>query len=158
MDMPSSDWATDEKLFASLPGGQTIIDWFGFCPSFHDGTLERLELSAGDATLTVRTFRMGVKTDAEGFHVLDRLASVTLRLRGVSGVMLEGDAGSIISQLSIRRLGTPVARSDWETCVGPVPGDIEVAFDTAVGLYGSIYAKELAFELRPIPEPLSDGA
>jgi hypothetical protein len=152
MEMPSSDWATDEVLFASLPGGQDVIDWFGFCPSFHDGTLERLELAAGNAILTVRTYRMGTKTDAEGFYVTDRKACVTLSMRGVTGVKLEGDAGSIIGELVIRRLETEPARSDWETCVGPGRGDIEIAFDTAVGLYGTIYAKELTFELLPVRE------
>ena len=158
MEMPSSDFSTDEELFASLPGGQAIIDWFGFCPSFHDGRLERLELLGGDAILTVRTFRMGEKKDADGFYVLDRLASVTLRFHSVTGVKLEGDAGSIISQLSIRRVTTAAARSDWDTCIGPAPGDIEVAFDTAVGLYGSIYAKQLAFELCPLAEPIPEKA
>ena len=152
MEMPSSDWATDESLFASLPGGQAVIDWFGFCPDFHDGTLERLELSAGNAVLTVRTYRMTSKIDAEGFYVPDRRASVTLRMRSVTGVKLEGDAGSIISELVIRRLETDGTASDWETCAGPLSGDIEIAFDTAVGLYGSIYAKELAFELLPLSE------
>lgn len=152
MEMPSSDWATDEVLFASLPGGQEVIDWFGFCPSFHDGTLERLELVGGNANLTVRTYRMGSKTDAEGFYVADRKAAVTLVMRGVTGLKLEGDAGSIISELIIRRLDTEQPRSDWETCGGPTVGEIEVAFDTAVGLYGTIYTKELSFELRPLPQ------
>lgn len=149
MEAPSSHWATDEVLFASLPGGQEVIDWFGFCPSFHDGTLERLELSAGSAILTVRSHRMGGTTDGSGLYVLDRKASVSLTMRGVTGVKLQGDAGSIITDLVIRRLDTEPARSDWATCAGPTRGDIEIAFDTAVGLYGTIYAKELTFELLP---------
>jgi hypothetical protein len=44
MGMPSSDWSTGENLFVSLPGGQSVVDWFGFCPDFHDGALEPLEL------------------------------------------------------------------------------------------------------------------
>ena len=152
MEMPSSDWTTDQALFASLPGGQAVIDWFGFCPDFHDGTLERLELSAGNAALVVRTYRMTSKVDAEGFHVPDRHASVTLRMRGVTGVKLEGDANSILGELLILRLPSTPERSAWETCHGPVSGDIEIAFDTAVGLYGTIYAKDLAFEIMPLGE------
>lgn len=41
----------------------------------------------------------------------------------------------------------PIA--DWQSCARPVTGNIEVTFGTAVGLYGSIFAKELAFELQP---------
>jgi hypothetical protein len=48
------DWITDAALFASLPGGQAVIDWFGFCPDFHDASLERLEFAGGNALLSVR--------------------------------------------------------------------------------------------------------
>ena len=153
MDMPSTDWATDESLVASLPGAGALIDWFGFRPHFHDATLEGLELSDGNATLSIRTFRMTSEIDAEGFYVLDRHALVRLRLLGVTGLKLEGDAGSIISELMIRRLPATPDRSNWRFCTGPTEGDIEVAFETAVGLYGVIYAKELAFELSPSPAP-----
>ena len=157
MSMPSPPLATDENLFASLPGGQAVIDWFGFCPVFHDGTLERLELSDGNAVLSVRTYRMTSKIEANGFYVADRHASVTLRMRGVTGMRLDGDAGSIISELLIRRLQTDPPRADWQSCAGPVTGNIEITFGTAVGLYGSIFAKELAFELQPGGGPLSVG-
>ena len=149
MSVQPSPLATDENLFASLPGGQAIIDWFGFCPVFHDGTLERLELSNGNAALSIRTFRMTSETDANGFFVLDRHALVTLRMRGVTGVRLNGNAVSIVSELLIRRLQTDPLNDDWQSCAGPVTGNIEVTFGTAVGLYGSIFAKELAFELQP---------
>ena len=145
----------DNDLFASLPGGQAVIDWFGFCPDFHDGTLDRLELSGRDAVLTVKASRMTDKVDAEGYYVLDRHVLVTLRMRSVTGLKLDGDAGSIISVLLIRRMPETPDQSDWQTCGGPVQGDIEVAFDTAIGLYGSIFAKELEFALQPLT---NDGA
>jgi hypothetical protein len=151
MEMPSSDWVPDEALFASLPGGQKVIDWFGFCPVFHDGALDRLEVFGGGAALTVRTYRMTSKVDAEGFYVPDRRAAVTLQMGGVTGVKLEGDAGSIISELVIRRYVADGDQSAWETCDGPRNGDIEIGFNTEVGLYGSIYARDLAFELHPLP-------
>jgi hypothetical protein len=152
MSTPAPDWTTDAELFASLPGGQTVIDWFGFCPDFHDGSLERLELSVGNAMLVVRTFRMTSRTDQTGFFVLDRHAAVVLRMRGVTGLKLKGDAQSGISELVIRRLQTDGARSDWETCAGPVAGNIEIALGTSVGLYGSIFTQELEFELQPCLE------
>jgi hypothetical protein len=142
----------DRDLFASLPGGQAVIDWFGFCPDFHDGTVERLELSGGNAVLAIRAFRMTSKVDAEGYFVPDRHALVTLHMRGVTGLKLEGDAGSIIAELMIRRLPVAPDPSAWETCAGPVVGDVEIAFDTAMGLYGTIYAKDLTFELNPLAE------
>lgn len=147
---PQYPWLTDESLFASLPGGQTVIDWFGFCPDFHDGSLQELRLTEGDAVLSVRSFRMTSKIDADGFFVLDRHACVTLRMRGVTGVKLDGDAGSIISELVVRRLQKDAAKSEWSSCAGPVAGDIEIAFGTSIGLCGSIFAKELAFEIQPL--------
>jgi len=93
---------------------------------------------------------MTSETDPNGFYVLDRHAFVTLRMRGVTGVKLEGDAGSIISELLIRRLQTEAPRADWQSCAGPVVGNLEVMFDTSVGLYGSIFTTELAFELQPL--------
>jgi hypothetical protein len=161
MIMPSSDWTTDEALFASLPGGQELIDWFGFWPDFHDGELDAFELRNGDGLLAIRTFTLS--KDPDGFAVIDRRAVVTLRLHGVTGVKLEGNANSIIGALVVRRLPATPEQSAWETCLGPVAGDIEIAFDTAFGLFGSIYAKELTFELRPCrrrvssPRPANAG-
>lgn len=152
MSQSAPDWNTDAELFASLPGGQAVIDWFGFCPDFHDGSLEKFELSVGNAMLSVRTFRMTSETDENGFFVLDRNAVVILRMRGVTGVKLEGDAQSCISELLIRRLQTDGARSGWESCSGPVTGNIEVAFGATIGLFGSIFTQELEFELQPLPE------
>ena len=75
MSISAPDWTTDAELFASLPGGQAVIDWFGFCPDFHDGSLERLELSVGSVLLSVRTFRMTRKTDENGFFIRDPLCA-----------------------------------------------------------------------------------
>ena len=128
------------------------MDWFGFCPDFHDAALDRLEVSGGDAILAIRAFRMTGEVDAPGYFVLDRHALVTLHMRGVTGLKLEGDAGSVIAELLIRRLPSLGAGSTWTSCAGPAAGDIEIAFDTSIGLHGAIYAKDMAFELRPLPK------
>lgn len=148
--MPYSYRNTDEGLFASLSGDRTVIDWLGYRPTFHDAELERLEIAAGNVALTLRTFRMTKQLGPQGYFVLDRHSLVTMRMSGVSGIKLTGNASSIISELRIRRLDADEAASNWETCGSPVSGDIEVTFDTSFGLYGSIYAKELVFELQPL--------
>ncbi|MCF4127880.1 immunity 50 family protein [Methylobacterium sp. SyP6R] len=149
MDDDRAWYPTDKALFATLPGGQAVIDWFGFCPSFHDATLDGVAIAAGNASLTLRAFRMTDQTDERGYFILDRHAQVVIHLRRVTGLRLTGDAGSIISELTIRRLPVTPSRSEWLTCNGPVQGDIEVAFGTSIGLYGSCYAKEAEFELLP---------
>jgi hypothetical protein len=148
--MEALDWEGDQSLFAALPGGQAVLDWFGFCPDFHDGNLEALELAGGNAVLRIQAHRMTSETDENGFIVLDRHAVVTLRMHGVTGLKLHGDAGSIILELLIRRLPTDGAASDWQSCAGPRAGDIEVALDTSIGLYGSIFAQALEFEFQPM--------
>ena len=150
--MSSTDWENHQTLFSSLTGGQTVIDWFGFCPTFHDASLERLEIANGNVLLAIHAFRMTDELDKHGRFICDRHAIVTLRMRGVSGITLYGSAGSIIFDLKIRRLPSDEAATNWKTCAAPVKGDIEVTFDTSMGLYGTIYTKELGFGLQPIPK------
>jgi hypothetical protein len=150
MNGHSLEPSMDESLIASFPGGQAVIDWFGFCPDFHDASIERIEVASGHAILAMRAFRTTSEVDAAGYFVRDRHALVTLRMERVAGLKLEGDAGSIISELVIRRLHASPDAADWQTCAGPQVGDIAIAFDSAVGLFGRIYAKELTFHLHPI--------
>ncbi|SFV11038.1 hypothetical protein SAMN02799631_05193 [Methylobacterium sp. 174MFSha1.1] len=146
-------YPTDKALVSSLPGGQAIIDWFGFCPSFHDATLESVAIAGGNASLTLKAFRMTDETDANGYFILDRHTQVVIRMRRVTGLSLTGDAVSIISELTVRRLPATPDRSEWPTCEGPAAGDIEVAFGTSIGLTGAFYAKDVEFELLPAEEP-----
>jgi hypothetical protein len=150
--MSSSDWDNDQTLFASLTGGQAVIDWFGFCPRFHDASLERLEIVNGNILLAIYASRMTDELDQHGRFICDRHAIVTLRMSGVSGIRLHGSAVSIIFDLKIRRLPSDEAASNWETCAAPAKGDIEITFDTSMGLYGAMYTKELEFELQPMPK------
>ncbi len=108
MSMPSPPLATDENLFASLPGGQAVIDWFGFCPVFHDGTLERLELSDGNDANSLRS-------DPLFKLAMDRLAMLPVGpLRHalsylVAGSLLEGRKASY----QIMTFPKPLFLSGW---------------------------------------------
>ena len=143
----TEDWHTDADLFASLPGGDKLIDWFGFVPDFHDATLEKLDISGGSVTLVLAVFRMTREVDAAGYFVLDRHALVTITLSGVSGIVLNGDASSIIFELRIRRISS--ALEGWPTCGGPEEGDFEIDFSSSYGLYGRLFSRSLAFEVTP---------
>lgn len=154
-DLPLGE--TDKDLFASLPGGRALIDWFGVCPGFHDAELVYLNVSSGAAHLALRWFLSTEAVDANGVFVRDRDAVVVIVMDGVTGLRLEGEAGSILSELTVRRLPSTPRRADWLSCAGPAAGDIEVAFDTSVGLSGVIYAKSVQFELRPQPEQARGG-
>ncbi|NYD92232.1 hypothetical protein [Sphingomonas melonis] len=140
-------WQTEPELFASLPGGAAIIDWFGFMPSFHDAHLADLTISNGTATIKIDAFRMTSEVDERGYFILDRHAQVTIAIGKVSGLLLRGDAQSIISQLGIRRIAED--RKISNTCVGPRAGDFEVSFDTSYGMEGTIFGEEVVLSLTP---------
>ena len=149
MQNPDTDyWKTDKDLFATLPGGAAVIEWFGFVPSFHDASLDNLEIAMGVAIVRLKAFRMTNEVDANSYFVLDRHTLVDLHFSDVSGVYLVGDAQSSISNLRVRRITGDLA--GWETTVGPRAGDIQVSFDTNVGLYGSIFARSLSLSPKPI--------
>lgn len=147
MTPDGTHWSTDEALFASLPGGRAVIDWFGFVPSFHDSELEWLKVANGAASLALRTFRMTDAVDAAGYFVLDKHALVTLHLSEVTGLSLSGDAASIIFRLGVRRIG--VGPSGFSTYAGPSAGDIEVGIESSYGMSGSLYARGVSFGIIP---------
>ncbi|WP_296819346.1 hypothetical protein [Brevundimonas sp.] len=142
----ADDDANHARLLAAAPGGSAVIEWFGFAPRFHDANLAELKLMNGSAELRLRAFRMTDQLDERGYFVCDRHALVTLRLERVSGIVLEGDADSIIADLVISEVDEPQALS---TCAGPVPGDLQITMRTSVGLAGEIYGRDLSLELEP---------
>lgn len=147
--MPATNeiyWITDNDTFLGLAGGREVANWFGFVPSFHDATLEKLELAGGQASIVLRAFRMTDAIDENGYFVLDRHVLVEIHLSGVTGVSLTGDATSSIAGLGIRRITSRFG--EWITCGGPQPGDFEVCWDTNVGLEGTLYAREVSFKLH----------
>ena len=146
-DEDGTDWTTDDEVFAGLVGGQSIRDWFGYVPSFHDATLDRLALEDRNATLTVRCFRMTSEIDPSGYFVLDKHAFVTIHLEEVTGLSLVGDASSIISELGIRHVKGDPPR--FENCGGPSEGEFEVKVESSYGLEGSIYARHVRLALAP---------
>ena len=144
---PATDSAISyEEFLRTLPGGAEVVDWFGAAPSFHDATLERLELANNSATLMLAAFRMTDKVDDRGFVVLDKHALVTIVLRRVSGISLQGDAGSIVSSLTI---GPVEFESEWRSVPGPAIGDFQISWESSYGLEGLLFAPELSLSLQP---------
>ena len=149
--MPTTNnlyWTTDNEVFLSLPGGEALAEWFGFIPSFHDATLERLKLGEGSASLTLKAFRMTREVNSEGFFVTDKHVLVHIHLSGVTGVKLNGNSSSSIAGLGVRRISSGLP--GWDTCDGPEKGDFEVSWDTNWGLEGALYARDVSFEYEPI--------
>ena len=140
-----------EAMFADLPGGQAVIDWFGYAPSFHDAKLTELSFASGNAELKIAAFRMTSDIDERGYFVLDRHAMVILSLARVTGVDVGGeDAHSIISELTIRRLKAAPPQNITASTHAQA-GEYEVMFGSSYGLAGSIFAREIQLSLEPCP-------
>jgi hypothetical protein len=140
-------WTTDDDLFLSLEGAKAVADWFGYIPSFHDASIDRLELGNGAAELALRYFRMTDEVNERGYFVLDRHALITIHLHGVTGVSLTGNAGASVDELGIRRVA--VEQTGWDSVAGPDIGDLEVRWKSNVGLQGAIFARDVRFSLVP---------
>ena len=147
VSLDGTHWSTDRDVFAALPGGPAVIDWFGFVPSFHDAELDCLSVANGTASLTLKTFRMTGAVDATGVYVLGKHARVTLDLFDVTGLSLKGNAASVLIELGVRRIDA--APSGFDTCEGPRTGDVEVSFESSYGLMGSIYVRGVRFSVSP---------
>lgn len=140
-------WSTDSQLLTELPGGLALLEWFEGVPFFHDATLDRLEIADACVTIKLRAFRMTSEVDEGGHFILDKHAVVAIRLSGVTGIAMKGDASAIISELGIRRLTVDTA--GWQTSAGPKRGDFEVSFESSYGLEASVFARGLTFQTTP---------
>ena len=147
-DIDDASWRTDPGLLAEFAGGQAAVDWFGYVPDFHDATLVSVELTGGQASVVLKTFRMTDKVDAEGFFVLDRHALFTILFEDVIGVELQGAVAAIVFSVRFRRLSKDL--KSWAATSGPTAGSIEARFDAVFGLEGSIYADKISLILQPV--------
>lgn len=103
-----------------IPGGKSLLDWFGRVPGFHDAELFELRFpERGSGTLRIHAWNMTNKVDANGYFICDRHAIVTLSLRGVSAIqctdfdMVPG----IISDLEITKVDE-YFRVEWSASYG----------------------------------------
>ena len=124
-----------ESILTTVTGGQTLIDWFGFAPSFHDSTIQDIQLSLpGQGVLRIAAFRMTNVVDENGYYVLDKHALVTITLDNVTLVDLKDfDICAIIDDLEITKVGE----------------ELQFSWDCSYGVYGTIRAKDARIEISP---------
>lgn len=142
----AAPWATDPDLFAALEGGPDVISWFGFLPDFHDAKVTRMGFSAGAGVIEIDAFRMTSEVDEKGYFILDRQASVSLNLTGVTGIIMSCDPNPGIEALGIRRLASEV---DIPAEIAATVGDFEIAFDDVCAGSCSIFARGISLSLTP---------
>jgi hypothetical protein len=125
----------DDSAFASIPGGQALIDWFGRVPHFHDGNLFEINLSSGEpSTIRIHTFGISEQLDESGRYVLDRHATVTFTLE-------------VIGYVELSDFGLPGIIFDLE--VTKVDDGYQLAWSGSYGVAGTIRAQRLRADLQP---------
>ncbi|NLR96465.1 hypothetical protein HGP17_06425 [Rhizobium sp. P38BS-XIX] len=75
------------SVLNDIPGGKSLLEWFGRIPRFHDAKLLEISFSgSGAGLLRIHAWNMTDQVDAKGYFVLDKHAIVTLILEGVSAI------------------------------------------------------------------------
>lgn len=119
-----------------IPGGSSLIEWFGRVHRFHDAVLLEMNFPGkGIVSLRIHAWNMTDEIDAKGYFILEKHAVVTLTLEGVSAInCTDFDmVPAIIFDLDI-------AKSDE---------GIRVAWSASFGVEGSLVARHARLDLIP---------
>jgi hypothetical protein len=122
-----------------IAGAQTLFDWFGYWPSFHDAEVLSIELNrTGPSKIEVHTFAATDAVNSEGAYICDKHCIVTLFLEDLEGVdLVDFNQMNVLSSLRFQR------ENDTFT----------LALASTYGVGGSIKAKSVRIELTSgIPE------
>jgi hypothetical protein len=132
---------TDEERMALVPGTRELMAHFGYWPSFHDAQVLRIDLQRGDVSkVRLYTFRLPGDIDTEGFYVLDRHTIVTVVLEGVLNMSLAGfNSGNVLFGMKVEKVNE----------------GFELSLESTYGVGGSILAKKVSIEFRPVPATVS---
>ncbi len=129
---------TDQYSLAGIPGSQSIFDWFGFWPSFHDSEVTSIELNRkGVSRLNVHCFSTTGRTNSRGHYVTEKHAIVSLLIEDITSMELSDfNNQNVLFSLRVQQ-----AKS------------FEVFLEGIYGVTGRIAAKKLSLELKPgMPE------
>jgi hypothetical protein len=79
-----------------IKNAQSLVDVYGYFPSFHDAEIISLTCNRGDADsvsatieFTIHGWEMTSEVDTEGYYVLHKHHLVTFKFSGVVGVKLK---------------------------------------------------------------------
>ena len=114
-----------------LEGGPALRAWFEGIPTFHDATLQTLELhQSAPGRLVAHAFKMGSEVDSEGYLVLTKHVIVTFTICK----LIDFTEAGIMFDLDIE--------TDDE--------GITISFDSSYGVHGWIKAKQIIVSFEPV--------
>ncbi|MCX5514550.1 hypothetical protein C3941_22810 [Kaistia algarum] len=126
----------DQKsALLEIPGGQALLDWFGYPTHFHDAYVLEINLSNHkSSSIRIHSWVMTDQIDANGYYVLDKHVVVIISLEGITHISLDWfDASGIVS--------------DWT--FDKAEDLFLVSWTESYGVNGTIKAKRLKIDLVP---------
>jgi hypothetical protein len=133
---PSDIGVMTSSVWDTIPGGQSLIEWFGRVPHFHDA--EVLDISIASKTRTfvrIHTWIMTDKVDDRGYFVTERHAIVTVSLDEVTYIAL--------TNFNVR----PGIIFDLE--VSSIEDGFQVVWSGSYGVSGTLRAKRICIDFEP---------
>lgn len=120
-----------KAAIGDLEGGAALCAWFEGALSFHDATLQELELRQGaPGRMIVRAFRMGSEVDARGYFLLTKHVDI---FDLIEVQLFEFMEAGIMFGLDIE--------------IGP--DGTTLSFDSSYGVHGRIKAKRIVVSFEP---------
>lgn len=119
-----------------IGGWSSLIDWFGHSPNFHDAEVVSVDLrrEPEPSAIRVHAWRANADVDANGFFRLDRHATVTFTISGITALRLDAwNHQNVLAEL-------------WIT---GVEGEYTLHMPSSYGMEGEISATAISVSVEP---------
>jgi hypothetical protein len=119
-----------------IEGWPSLIDWFGHSPNFHDAEVVSVDLrrEPEPSVIRVHAWRTNSDVDAKGFFRLDRHATVTFTISGITALRIDAwNHQNVLEEL-------------WVT---GAKGGYTLHMPTSYGMEGEISGTAMSVSLEP---------
>jgi hypothetical protein len=87
-----------------IEGWSSLIHWFGHSPNFHDAEVVSVDMrrEPEPSAIRIHAWRTNSDVDAKGFFRLDRHATVTFTLSGITALRLDAwNQQNVLEELTV---------------------------------------------------------
>jgi hypothetical protein len=139
-----------ETIYASIPGGPNLLEWFGHVPNFHGAEIVSFSLHRrAPSVLSIHAWNTTREVNNRGYRILDKHAVVTFALEDVMDLQLKGFSHqNVISGLHLRRAPERPDRRPFYD-LDPSPKDYEIELERCLGLDGIIRCRRVLVDFIP---------
>ena len=111
-----------------IEGADTVVQWFGEWPCFHDFEILRLHINRGGISeLRIFAFRTTSHVDPQGYFARERRGVMVFEFSGITSIHIHGedaDVQNVMSGLDIEKSQSGY-RIGWDSLFG-MAGEIDV--------------------------------